>query len=72
MEIQSVNASVSSYVTSGTQTRQAQQEQSVQQAQQFGSREAEAQERVEAEQAAQRPVTNAQGQQTGTLINVTA
>lgn len=72
MEIQSVNTSIGAYVTNGSQTRQAEQDPSVQQAQQPERREAEARERVDAESAAKRPVTNALGQQTGTLINVTA
>ncbi|MDR2186540.1 MAG: hypothetical protein LBE62_00640 [Azonexus sp.] len=78
MAIQSVNASSNPFVTSSTaaqtqQARQAEASRPVQQAQppaqQMG---AQPQQRVEAAQEAAKPVTNAQGQRTGALINVTA
>lgn len=72
MEIQSVTSSIGAYVNNGNQTNQAPQNQSVQQAQQPESRQARPEERVEQREEAKRPVTNVQGQQTGTLINVTA
>ena len=66
MDIQSVTSSVSAYTNSSTQTSQAQQ---VQQAE---KREPRPEERVELKEEAPRPVKNAEGQQTGTLVNVIA
>lgn len=74
MAIQSVTSSISAY-TSSTQSSQAQQSQQAQQAQQSQQAEKPAQrpaERVELKEEAPRPVVNAQGQQTGTTINVIA
>lgn len=72
MEIQSVTSSIAAYVNNGSQANQAQQSQLVQQAPQPEPREARPEERVEQAEETKRPVTNVQGQQTGTLINVTA
>ncbi len=68
MAIQSVTSSVSAY-TSSAQASQAQQSQQTQQAEKPEQRPAE---RVELKEEAPRPVVNAQGQQTGTTINVIA
>ena len=74
MAIQSVTSSISAYAGSRVQASQAQQARQAEQAQQ--TRQAEQQpkpeERVERKEEAPRPVVNAQGQQTGTLINVVA
>lgn len=69
MAIQSVTSNVNAYTNPGTQTSQAQQTQQTQQAE---KREPRAEERAEPQEEAPRPVTNVQGQRTGTLINVTA
>jgi hypothetical protein len=69
MAIQSVASSISAYANSGAQPSQAQQ---VQQAQQPEKREPRPAERVELKEEAPRPVKNALGQETGTLVNVTA
>lgn len=69
MAIQSVTSNVSSYVTSGAQASQTQQ---AQQAQQAEKREPRPEERVELKEEKPRPVVNAQGQETGTRINVVA
>jgi hypothetical protein len=66
MDIQSVTSSISAYTNSSTQASQAQQ---VQQAE---KREPRPEERVERTEEPPRPVKNAQGQETGTLVNVTA
>jgi len=66
MDIQSVASSVSAYTNSSTQASQAQQ---VQQPQQPKPSPAE---RVELKEEAPGPVKNAEGQETGTLVNVTA
>ena len=66
MDIQSVTSSIN---TSANTTAQASQ---TQQAQQPEMREPRAAERVEVKEEAPRPVKNAQGQETGTLINVIA
>jgi len=82
MAIQSVGAGGNPFVTSSNsaqtqQTQQAQQAQQARQAQQ--SQQAQQQERPRSEQRVERPeavppkpVTNALGQPTGTLINVAA
>lgn len=81
MEIRSVTSSLSAFTGVGAAQRQANQVQQSQQAQQGSQAEATRQaerreprpeERVERTEERQRPVTNAQGQQTGTLINITA
>ena len=71
MAIQSMTSNVSAYTNSGTQTQigPAQQGQQTQQAE---KREPRAEERGETQEEKPRPVTNVQGQRTGTLINVTA
>jgi hypothetical protein len=66
MAIQSVASSISAYANSSTQATQAQQ------AQQVERREPPPAERVELKEEAPRPVKNAQGQLTGTLVNATA
>jgi hypothetical protein len=66
MDIQSVTSSISAYTNSSTQASQAQQ------VQQSERREPSSAERVELKEEAPRPVKNAQGQETGTLVNVTA
>ncbi|MDR2837512.1 MAG: hypothetical protein LBV49_02930 [Azonexus sp.] len=75
MAIQSVTASSNPFVTSSTaaQTQQAQQTQQARQAQPTEQQaRPQPQQRVEASQEPPKPVTNAQGQRTGTMINVTA
>jgi len=71
MAIQSVTSSISAY-TNSTQSSQAQQSQQTQQAQQAEKPAQRPAERVELKEEAPRPVVNAQGQQTGTTINVIA
>jgi len=71
MAIQSVTSSVSAY-TSSAQSSQAQQSQQTQQAQQAEKPAQRPAERVELKEETPRPVVNAQGQQTGTTINVIA
>lgn len=71
MAIQSVSSSLSAYSTSGMQSSQAQQAKQAEQAQQAVEN-TRVPERVEKKEEAPRPVVNAQGQQTGTLINITA
>lgn len=66
MDIQSVTSSISAFTNSSTQAGQAQQVQAAER------REPPPEERVELKEEAPRPVRNAQGQETGTLINVTA
>lgn len=66
MDIQSVTSSINAYANSTTQTSQSQQ------VQQPEKREPRAEERVEFKEEAPRPVKNAQGQETGKLINVIA
>jgi hypothetical protein len=66
MAIESVTSNISAYAGSGAQASQAQQ------AQQVERREPRPEERVERKEETPRPVVNAQGQQTGTLINVIA
>jgi len=66
MDIQSVTSNTSAYANT---TAQASQTQQVQQAE---KRETGAAERVELKEQAPRPVKNAEGQETGTLINVIA
>lgn len=58
--------------STSTQANVARQASGGQQAQAAQRQEARAEERTEREQEAPRPVVNAQGQTTGTLINVTA
>jgi len=76
MAIQSVSAGSNPFVTSSTtaQTQQTQQAQQARQAQQ--TQQSQQQERPRSEQRVEqmppKPVTNAQGQTTGTLINVAA
>ena len=66
MAIQSVASSINAYANSSTQATQSQQ------AQQVERREPRPAERVELKEEAPRPVKNAQGQVTGTLVNETA
>ena len=61
MDIQSVTSNVSAYANTASQPSQTQQVQ-----------QAERRERVEFTEEAPRPVKNAQGQETGRLINVIA
>lgn len=70
MAIESVTSSLSAYMTPGMQPGQTQQGGDV--ARTVEAREPRPEERVERTEEPQRPVVNAQGQQTGTLINVTA
>lgn len=65
MAIQSVTSNISAYANTGTQASQTQQSQQALQAQQ-------AEKRVEKKEEPPRPVVNAQGQPTGTLISVIA
>jgi transcription initiation factor TFIID subunit TAF12 len=69
MNIQSVASSINAYGNSGVQASQATQSQQVQQTE---KREPRPEERVERKEEPPRPVKNAQGQETGTLVNVTA
>jgi uncharacterized membrane protein len=70
MAIQSVTSNVSAYTaTPSSQASQAQQAQQMQQAEERQSR---AEEKAAQQEVAPQPVTNVQGQRTGTLINVTA
>lgn len=66
MAIQSVTSNISAYANTGTQASQ------TQQSQQAEKREPRPEERVEKKEEPPRPVVNAQGQPTGTLINVIA
>lgn len=67
MAIESVSSSISAYTSASVQPNQARPDnQAVERA------EPKAAERVEKVEEQARPVTNALGQQTGTLINVTA
>lgn len=66
MDIQSVTSSINALASTGIQPSQSQQ---VKQAEQGEPRPAE---RVELKEEAPRPVKNAQGQLTGTLVNETA
>ena len=74
MAIQSITSSLSAYAGSGAQASQTQQARQAEQSQQ--ARQAEQQpkpeERVDRKEETPRPVVNAQGQPTGTLINVVA
>ncbi|WP_265943330.1 hypothetical protein [Dechloromonas sp. A34] len=72
MAIQSVTSNVNAFTNPGTQPTQTQQSQQTQQAQAIEKQEPRPAERVELKEEAPKPVTNAQGQRTGTLINVTA
>lgn len=63
MDIQSVSSGFTSATTGSPQTQSTQQTE---------RREVAAQERPERKEEVQRPVVNADGQKTGTLINVTA
>lgn len=72
MAIQSVTSNVNAFTNPGSQATQAQQSQPTQQAQAPEKSEQRPEDRVELKEEAPRPVTNAQGQRTGTLINVTA
>ena len=78
MDIQSVTSNASAYASALNQTsqtqqaQQTQQSQQTQQTQQAEKREPKAAERVEFKEEAPRPVKNAQGQETGRLINVIA
>lgn len=72
MAIQSVASSISAYANTGAQVSQTQQAQQAQQTQLAEKREPRPEERVERKEEAPRPVKNAQGQETGTLINVIA
>lgn len=66
MDIQSATSSLSAY------SSQLQQTQQIQQASQLARQQPKPEERVELQEAAPPPVTNAQGQRTGTVISVTA
>ena len=72
MAIQSVTSNIGAYANTGTQASQTQQSQQALRAQQAEKREPRPEERVERKEEPQRPVVNAQGQPTGTLINVVA
>jgi hypothetical protein len=72
MAIQSVASSISAYANSGAQAAKSQQAQQPQQTQQVERSQPRPAERVELKEAAPHPVKNAQGQETGTLVNVTA
>lgn len=78
MNVNSVTSNVSAYTRAATQTSQAQQTQQTQQAQQsqqtqqIERREARPEERVDVKDEAPKPVTNALGQKTGSVISVTA
>ncbi len=75
MAIQSVSAGSDPFVTSSNtaQTQQTQQAQQARQAQQVQQQEQpRPEQRVERSEVPPKPVTNAQGQPTGTLINVVA
>lgn len=69
MAIQSVTSGVNAF---GTVSSQATQTQQAQQTQPLEQREPRPEERVELKEEAPKPVTNADGQRTGTLINVIA
>ncbi|MCL2525350.1 MAG: hypothetical protein FWF20_11185 [Betaproteobacteria bacterium] len=71
MAIQSVSAG-NPFMTSSTtaQTQQAQQAQQTQQTRQ--AQQPQPQQRVERTEEAPKPVTNAQGQRTGTMVNTVA
>lgn len=69
MAIQSVTSNVNAFTNPGTQATQAQQ---TQQSPAPEKPEPRPEERVELKEEAPKPVINAQGQRTGTLINVTA
>lgn len=70
MAIESVTSSLSAYMMPGLQPGQTQQGSDA--STPVETREPRPEERVERTEEPQRPVVNAQGQQTGTLINVTA
>lgn len=74
MDIKSVTSGVNSFAaTPSVQTEQTQQTQQAQQARQAQAVEQRvADQRAERKEQAQRPVVNAEGQTTGTVINVTA
>lgn len=72
MAVDSINSNrVAESVRQPAQDQQARQAQAAER-QQRQAEEREAQQRTERQEAAPRPVVNAQGQATGTLINVTA
>lgn len=66
MNIQPVTSGISAYSNTGPQASQSQPVQTAEKS------EPPAAERVETKEEAPRPVKNAQGQETGTRINVTA
>lgn len=68
MAVQSVSGNANAYAS----TLQSAEAQRSQQARQAEQREAKPEERVEKKEEAPKPVVNAQGQTTGTLINITA
>lgn len=70
MAIESVTSSLSAYMAPGMQPGQTQQ--GGEASRTVETREPRPEERVERTEEPQRPVVNAQGQQTGTLINITA
>lgn len=72
MAIQSVTSSVNAFTNVSSQTTQTQQSQQTQQVRPPEQREPRPEERVELKEEAPKPVTNADGQRTGTLINVIA
>lgn len=72
MAIQSVTSNVNAFTNTGSQATPAQQSQQTQQAQAPEKPEQRPEDRVELKEEAPKPVTNAEGQRTGTLINVTA
>lgn len=72
MAIQSVTSNVNAFTNPGSQATQAQQSQQTQQAQAPEKPEQRPEDRVELKEEAPKPVTNAEGQRTGTLINVIA
>ena len=69
MAIQSVTSNLNAYAGGGVQAQQTRQAEQAQQTRQT-EQQSKAGERVERKEEMPRPVVNAQGQQTGTLINV--
>lgn len=68
MAVQSVSGNANAYAS----TLQSAETQRSQQARQVEQREPKPEERVEKKEEPPKPVVNAQGQTTGTLINITA
>lgn len=72
MEVQSLTIPQTNLVNAGNATQQARESQSPETTRGVERREPPPEQRVEKSEEPARPVVNAQGQQTGTLINVTA